>query len=111
MMMFVAAAVVAPAAGYAFMVFDFRAYLRSLRRVLVRVAYYVPELPQWAQHETPRCVAAFGLRIPCSEEELKRAYLSQVKELHPDRGGDRRRFMILQGHFEAALAVIQDSTG
>ncbi len=107
--MFLFAAVVAPALGYAFMVLDFRAYLRSLRRALVRVAYYVPELPQWAQHETPRCVAAFGLRIPCSEEELKRAYLSQVKELHPDRGGDRRRFMILQGHFEAALAVIQDS--
>ena len=107
--MFLVAAVVAPALGYAFMVLDFRAYLRSLRRALVRVAYYVPELPQWTQHETPRCVAAFGLRLPCSEEELKRAYLCQVKELHPDRGGDRRRFMILQGHFEAAQVVIQGS--
>ena len=109
--MFVVAAVVAPGLGYAFMVLDIRTYLRSLRRALVRVVYYVPELPQWAQHETPRCVAAFGLRLPCSEEELKRAYLSQVKELHPDRGGDRRRFMILQGHFEAALQVIQRSAG
>ena len=109
--MFVAVAVVAPAMGYAFMVLDFRAYLRSLRRALVRVAYYVPELPQWAQLETPRCVAAFGLRLPCSEEELKRAYLSKVKKLHPDRGGDRRRFMMLQGHFEAAQAVIQGSAG
>ncbi len=107
--MFVIAAVGAPAVGYTFMVLDFQAYLRSLRRALVRVAYYVPELPQWVQHETPRCVAAFGLRLPCSEEELKRAYLSQVKELHPDRGGDRQRFMILQGHFETALEVIQRS--
>ena len=109
--MFMIAAVVAPALGYTFMVLDFRAYLRSLRRALVRVAYYVPELPQWAQHETPRCVAAFGLRLPCSEEELKRAYLRQVKALHPNRGGDRHRFMILQGHFEAALEVIQSSAG
>ena len=109
--LFVAAAVVAPALGYAFMVLDFRAYLRSLRRALMRVAFYVPELPQWAQHETPRCVAAFGLRIPCNEKALKRAYLRKVKDLHPDRGGDRRRFMILQGHFEAAQAVIQGSAG
>ena len=107
--MFLVAVVVVPALGYVFMLLDFRAYLRSLRRALVRVVYYVPELPQWAQHETPRCVAAFGLRLPCSEEELKRAYLSQVKELHPDRGGDRQRFMILQGHFEAAQTVIQRS--
>lgn len=103
---FLVAVVAAPGLGYVLMVLDFRAYLRSLRRGLMRVVYYVPELPQWAQHETPRCVAAFGLRLPCGEEELKSAYLSRVKQLHPDRGGDRGRFMILQSHYEEALTIV-----
>jgi hypothetical protein len=107
---FLACAVLLPAAGYLFMVRDFRAYLRSLRRGLVCVGRYVWYTPDWVDRETPRPIAALGLRLPCTEEDLKRAYRKRVKRLHPDHGGDQRRFMALQSHFEEALAIITGQT-
>lgn len=92
------------AAGYVLMVLDFRRYLRSLRRALVKVVHYFPEWPQWARVHTPPCIAAFGLRLPCTEEQLRQAYRERVKRLHPDRGGDKRRFLRLQAAFEEAVA-------
>jgi hypothetical protein len=98
--------VLLPALGYVFMVLDIRAYLRSLSRGLVQVSHYVWGLPEWAKFETPRAIAAFGLRWPCNEDDLKRAYRRQVKRLHPDHGGDQRRFLLLQAQFEEALALL-----
>lgn len=103
---FFAAVVMLPAVGYVFMVLDFRAYLRSLRRTLVRVAQSMWQMPEWAQPVTPGPIAALGLRLPCTEEDLKRAYRKRVKRLHPDHGGDQRRFLHLQAQFEEALAII-----
>ena len=95
-----------PALGYVFMVLDFRAYLRSLRRGLILAAQSFRGIPAWACLQTPRSVAGLGLRMPCTEEELKRAYRRRVMQLHPDRGGDQRRFLLLQAHFEEALAIV-----
>lgn len=92
--------------GYVFMVIDYRAYLRSLRRHLVRLVYRW-DLPEWAMAQTPRCLQALGLRLPCTEEEVLRAYREQVKKLHPDRGGDKRRFLRVQSYFEEALEVVR----
>lgn len=103
---FLALVIGIPALGYVFMVLDFRAYLRSLRRALVRMVNYFPELPEWVRQETPACVLALGLRMPCSEDDVKQAYREKVKQLHPDRGGDKRRFMQLQRQFEQALAYL-----
>jgi hypothetical protein len=104
--LFLILVVALPAIGYVFMAIDFRAHLRSLRRGLVLVARSMPEVPGWACRETPRSIAALGLRFPCSEEDLKRAYRKRVKQLHPDHGGDQRRFLILQSQFEEALAIV-----
>jgi hypothetical protein len=46
--------------------------------------------------------------LPCTVEDLKHAYRQRVKELHPDHGGDQRRFLILQAQFEEALAFVSD---
>jgi len=97
-----------PALGYVFMVLDIRAYLRSLHRSLVCVKRRLQEVPGWARVHTPRCIAALGLEVPCTEEDLKRAYRERVKHLHPDRGGDRRKFMTLQACFEEALPLLSD---
>jgi hypothetical protein len=99
------------AAGYVFMVLDVRAYLRSLRRGLAIVSHYLPfgEVPDWARDRTPRAIAAMGLRMPCDEEQLKRAYRTRVKQLHPDHGGDQRRFLRLQADFEEALRLVRDT--
>lgn len=104
---FVSLVLLLPALGYLFMVLDFRAYLRSLKRGLILAAYSVAGIPDWARQHTPRCIAALGLRLPCTEEDLKRAYRQRVKLLHPDHGGDQRRFMILQAQFEEALAIVR----
>jgi hypothetical protein len=94
------------ATGYALLVLDIRAYLRSLRRSLVRVVRYFPQWPAWAQVQTPPCLAAFGLRLPCTAADLLRAYRRQVKRLHPDRGGDKQRFLLLQSQFEQAQTFL-----
>jgi hypothetical protein len=96
-----------PLLGYACMVLDFRAYLRSLRRALVVITGYRTELPEWMRRNTPRCILALDLTMPCTEEEILVAYRRKVKQLHPDRGGDRREFLRLQAHFEQAMAFVE----
>jgi hypothetical protein len=95
--------------GYVFMVLDYRTYLRSLHRALVRVVNYLPNIPDWAKVETPGCIAALGLRMPCTEQDLLRAYRIKVVKFHPDRGGDKRRFLSLQQNFEEAMAFLAAS--
>jgi hypothetical protein len=94
------------AAGYACMVLDLRAYLRSLRRALVLVTQYRFDLPAWAQKDRPRCIEALGLTLPCTADEVLAAYRLKVKMVHPDLGGDAREFMRLQQHFEQAMALV-----
>jgi hypothetical protein len=94
------------ALGYLAMVLDIRAYLRSLRRTLVLVSHYGVELPEWVRRSTPRCILALGLTMPCTVEEVLAAYRRKVKQLHPDRGGDRRKFLRLQAHFEQAMELV-----
>ena len=94
--------------GHALMLIDFRRYLRSLRRTIIVVANYLPHIPAWARQETPRCLVALGLRMPCTEADVLRSYRKKVKRLHPDRGGDQRRFLVLQADFEQALAYLRE---
>jgi hypothetical protein len=94
--------------GHVLMIVDFRRYLRSLRRTLIVIANYLPHIPAWAKAETPRSLLALGLRMPCNEDDVLRAYRKKVKRLHPDRGGDQRRFLLLQADFEQALAYVRE---
>lgn len=105
---FVALVVAIPLAGYVLIALDFRRYLRSLRRALVVAAQPFLGLPEWARRQTPACLVVFGLRLPCEEEDLKRAYRQKVKRLHPDRGGDQQRFLEFQRHFEQGLRFIAE---
>ena len=105
-LVFLAVIVLLPAAGYVFMVIDYRAHLRLLKRSLMRVGQYFAGIPEWARHETPSALSAFGLCLPCTADELKRAYRHRVKQLHPDHGGDQRRFMIAQRQFEEAMGIV-----
>jgi hypothetical protein len=97
-----------PALGYVCMALDVRAYLRSLRRALMVVAGYNTELPEWVRKNTPRCILALDLTLPCTEVDILAAYRRKVKKLHPDRGGDRRAFLRLQAHFEQAMAFVEE---
>jgi hypothetical protein len=103
---FLSLAFLLPALGFVFMAIDLRAHWRSLRRNVALVARRFSGIPDWARGDTPRAIAALGLRMPCTEEDLKRAYRTRVKKLHPDHGGDQRRFLLLQAHFEEALSIV-----
>jgi hypothetical protein len=94
--------------GHAYMVIDFRRYLRSMCRTLVVLVNYLPQIPAWAKADTPQYLVALGLRMPCNEDDVLRAYRKKVKRLHPDRGGDQRQFLQLQGDFENALAYVRE---
>ena len=92
-------------AGYACMVLDIRAYLRSLRRALVLITHYRMDLPDWIRKGRPRCIEALGLTLPCTTDEVLSAYRTKVKDVHPDRGGDTREFLRLQQYFEQAMLL------
>ena len=97
-----------PVIGYWLMVADYRAYLRALRGALMIVRYHLKSIPNWARRETPGCIKSLGLRLPCTEEEIKEAYRRRAEQLHPDRGGDRRRFALLKSQYEEAVDFIRD---
>jgi hypothetical protein len=100
-----------PLLGYLLMYLDFRRWLRSLRRAMVFVAHSVQStMPYWAISERPGCLAALDLRLPCSEEDVMAAYRERVKTLHPDRGGDLKKFLRLQKQFEQALHLVRCQT-
>jgi hypothetical protein len=109
LVLFAAIAVGLPGLGYAFMVLDFRRYLRSLRRALMVVAAAATRrsTPYWAMRDRPPCLEAFDLTLPCTEEQVMAAYRRRVKELHPDHGGDLQQFLRLQTHFEQALHLVR----
>lgn len=96
-----------PLLGYVAMVFDFRRYLRSLRRALVVVSQVMPVVPYWALMQRPACLRALGLELPVSAEDVLAAYREQAKTMHPDRGGDLQEFLRLQKHFEQAMHIVQ----
>ncbi len=104
---FFAVAIGLPLFGFVFLYWDVRRWWRSLRRAWCGRLHFCPDLPEWARRDTPRCVAALGLRMPCSEEQMKAAYRAKVKLLHPDHGGDKRRFLWLQSQFEQALELLE----
>ncbi|HEX3601391.1 MAG TPA: J domain-containing protein [Lacipirellulaceae bacterium] len=103
---FVALILGAVAAAHITAVLDIRAYLRSLRRAMVLISHYRLDLPDWIRHDTPRCIQALGLTMPCTSDDVLTAYRQRVKLLHPDRGGNRREFLRLQQHFEQAMALV-----
>ncbi len=105
---YVAIAFGVPILGYVCMVLDYRAYLRSLRRAIMVVTGYRTDLPEWMRKNTPRCILALGLVMPCTADDVLAAYRRKVKQLHPDRGGDRREFLRLQAHFEQAMAFVEN---
>ncbi len=86
---------------------DFRAWLKACGRKLVLVRDYLPQIPLWARHKTPRSLRAFGLKLPCDEQDLLQAYRQMVKGIHPDHGGDLEVFMKLQTDFEEARIFLQ----
>jgi hypothetical protein len=93
--------------GHVLLAMDVRTWVRTFRRALIVVQDHLPNFPRWMRSQTPRCLTALGLNLSCDEEQLLQCYRKKVKQLHPDCGGDRKRFMRLQADFEEALSFIR----
>lgn len=93
--------------GLSFWFADVRAWLRACGRRLILVRDFLPQIPLWARHKTPRSLRVFGLKLPCDEQDLLQAYRQLVKGNHPDHGGDLDVFMQLQSDFEEARKFLQ----
>lgn len=97
-----------PLLGHWLAVLDLRAYLRSLKGMLVKATHVFPGMPSWARYHTPGCLLALGLKLPCTEDEVKTAYRSLAQIHHPDRGGDREKFTMLQTHFDNSIQFLRN---
>ncbi|MGI9252292.1 MAG: J domain-containing protein [Thermomicrobiales bacterium] len=62
-----------------------------------------------ARRRRPEPIMALGLELPCSEQDVHRAYRRRAMHLHPDHGGDPREFMRLHATYKAALELIAES--
>jgi len=96
-----------PLLGYVCMYVDVRAYYKALRGALVRVVFHFPELPSWARYSTPGCMQALGVKLPCTESDLKSAYRALAEKHHPDRGGDPQQFHRLRQQFEESMNFLR----
>lgn len=70
-----------------------------------RLPFDVPEIPTEPAefHETVRIAyEALGLPTTADHEEIKSAYRTRVKEVHPDRGGDEESFRRVQEAYVTA---------
>lgn len=56
--------------------------------------------------ETPDCLKQLGLSMPCTVAEVKQAYRSRAKAVHPDYGGSDEAFRRLRAAYADALQIL-----
>jgi hypothetical protein len=61
--------------------------------------------------DTPLCLRVLGLKPPCTEEDVHRAYRARAMRTHPDRGGDEESFIVLKAARDEALILVQVVNG
>jgi hypothetical protein len=54
----------------------------------------------------PRCLAALGLRFPCTVTQVKSAFKKLATKAHPDQGGSDATFVKLTQDYERALELV-----
>ena len=59
----------------------------------------------------PECLTVLGLLPPVTAEDVKQAYLAKAMTMHPDRGGDPAKFVLLQKAFEQANEFVRFKAG
>ena len=57
--------------------------------------------------DVPPCFAALGLSWPCMARDVKRAFASKAKKVHPDCGGDDASFIELHAVYKQAMRFVE----
>jgi hypothetical protein len=55
----------------------------------------------------PACMVTLGLLPPYTPEDIEKAYLSKIKEIRPDLGGDREAFYAVQNAYMQAKEYVK----
>ena len=55
----------------------------------------------------PEFMATLGLLPPYTLEDVQRAYLTKVKDAHPDRGGSQQAFFVVQNAYLQAKQYVE----
>ena len=61
--------------------------------------------------DRPDFLVRLGVLLPCSEQDIKEAYLAKAKSAHPDVGGNHDDFVELQTAYERAMEYCKFHTG
>ena len=65
-----------------------------------------PSEPDSSDPQTaPDCLQVLGLELPCTQDDIHRAFRARVKIAHPDRGGSNAAFRHLYEAYREALAT------
>ena len=67
-----------------------------------RLPFETPDLADALPGETEDAFAVLGLDASATPEEVQAAYREQVKEVHPDHGGDRESFEAVREAYTVA---------
>lgn len=62
---------------------------------------------QTTDYARPACMVTLGLLPPYTAEDVERAYLSKIKEIRPDLGGDREAFYAVQNAYMQAKEYVK----
>lgn len=54
----------------------------------------------------PPCLAVLGVSLPCTAEDVKRAYRQLARKTHPDAGGDPQEFIKIREAYDQALGLM-----
>jgi hypothetical protein len=57
--------------------------------------------------ERPACMVTLGLMPPYAPEDVEKAYLTKLKEIRPDLGGDREAFYAVQNAYAEAKEYVK----
>src|SRR5919109_1398984 len=60
-----------------------------------------------APPERPACMVTLGLLPPYAPEDIEKAYLTKLKEIRPDLGGDRQAFYDVQNAYAQAKEYVK----
>jgi hypothetical protein len=63
--------------------------------------------PRQTADSRPECMATLGLLPPYTAEDVEKAYLTKLKEIRPDLGGDRQAFYAVQDAYVQAKEYVK----
>jgi hypothetical protein len=66
----------------------------------------VPHRPE-SNDSRPACMVTLGLLPPYTAEDVEKAYLTKLKQIRPDLGGDRQAFYAVQSAYAQAKEYVK----